>query len=463
MIRRHTVCCSIAVVGALLGPALVSATPAQGAARSRVVDVLRAYGDGPVVLRPGVDTARVRFAGRKGDRVTVKGGSYCPSELRKPDGSLLHRKASKFWRLPARATYTIRYDRCPNAKGKVVRLQLTKLVVHRLAADEALRLKKRIGYVQAAAVRVPATGRLQITPYDADSSFKWPDLVLPDGRRHRRGSWHFTAIDLALEAGNPVSQQDGPLPGLEATPLVAGERLLVLAWATMTIRASTPVVRPVVLDGEAVPAGNGGVPFRETQLEFEGEAGQWVYLEQDGELVPPDSFDRYHLLLDPRGRVLTRSQRPQVPYWQLPETGAYRMVLESGRRAAAASVRVRTVAGVGALPTDGTAVTFTATSPGQWRFATLVLPPDTAYRLHVVSADMTVPWRGFAETTHRFLCDIDGPLGCGDFDYVWVEDQVTDSTWVLSGYVKPGPWVVVVAPPRGGTGSVTLSLTPYTP
>ena len=111
-------CCSIAVVGALLGPALVSATPAQGAARSRVVDVLRAYGDGPVVLRPGVD--RRRPVRRAQGRPRHREGRF-----------LLPVGAARAGRVTAAQegvdssgdcrrvrTYTIRYDRCPTPRAR---------------------------------------------------------------------------------------------------------------------------------------------------------------------------------------------------------------------------------------------------------------------------------------------------------------------------------------------------------
>jgi hypothetical protein len=418
---------------------------------------VRAYGDGPVVLRPGVDTALVRFSGRKGDLVTVRGGRYCPSELRRPDGSRLQRGASRFWRLPASGTYAIRYDRCGYAKGGVVRLQLTKLVVRRLEVDKALRMKRRTGYVEAAAVRVPATGRVQVTPYDADRWFAWPDLVLPDGRRHRRGSPHVTAADLYLEAGMPLSAQDGPLPGLEHKPLVAGDRLLVLAWKGMTMRASTPVVRQVALDGEAVPAGNGGVPFRETQLEFQGQAGQWVHLEEVGDLGLVDTSYRYHLLIDPSGRVLTRSYWPYHAYWQLPVTGHYRLMVESGEKPAHAIVRVRVIRQVAEpMPTDGSPLTFSAKDPGEWVLTTFDMVEGLAYRLHVVSASAPGDWEAFTEPTDRFLCDWDGPLGCGDYSYGEVGPRVPDS-FPFSG-CHPDSWVVVLAMPPGQTGVAALSL-----
>jgi hypothetical protein len=318
-------------------------------------------------------------------------------------------------------------------------------------------MRKRTGYVQAAAVRVPATGRVQVTPYDAEHAFAWPDLVLPDGRRHRRGSPHFTAADLDLEAGIPLSAQDGPLPGLNGEPLVAGDRLLVLAWQGMTIRASTPVVQAVALDGEAVQAGNGGVPYRETQLDFDGQAGQWVRLEEVGDLGLANTSYRYHLLIDPSGRVLTRSDWHYQPYWQLPVTGHYRLMVETGEKPAHATVRVRTVRQLAAsMPTDGSPLTFTATEPGEWVLATFGMPEGLGYRLHKASSNVTGDWAAFTEPTDRFLCDWDGPLGCGDYSYGEVGPGVADSV-PFSGY-HPDTWVVVLAMAPGQTGDATLSL-----
>lgn len=460
MLVRYPALSSVVALAAVLGVLIRidSAAPAQTASGARVVAAVRAYGDGPVVLGPGVDRARVRFAGKKGDRVTVRDRYLCPSVLRGPGGSVLRRAPSKFWRLPARATYTISYDRCPNARGQVIRLQLIKLVVHRLVVDGApLRVSHRTGYVQAAAVQVPATGRVQVTPYAAERPFTWPDLILPDGRRHRRGSPHFVPADLALESGIPVSAQDGPLPGLEDRPLHPGDRVLVLAWGSLRILASTPAVRPVTLDGPAVVAGNGGVPFRETQLEFDGQAGQWVHLELVGDLGLADAYERYHLLIDPTGQVLTRSETPYHPYWQLPVTGRYRLMVEAGKKPAQATVRVRTIRQLAeSMPTDATPLTFTATEPGEWVLTTFAIAVGLQYRLHVSSTSTTGDWEAFAEPTARFLCDYGGPMGCGDYTYGWVDPGLPDS-YPMGGY-KPGSWVVVLAMAPGQSGDVTLSL-----
>jgi hypothetical protein len=58
-----------------------------------------------------------------------------------------------------------------------------RLLVHHLeVAGPALRLRQRDGYRQAVVVRVPATGRVQVTPYNVEANLS---VILPDGRRHR--------------------------------------------------------------------------------------------------------------------------------------------------------------------------------------------------------------------------------------------------------------------------------------
>jgi hypothetical protein len=436
-------------------PALPALAVAEA---STTITVVREYGDGPVAVPKDVDRVRIRFHGRAGDRVTLPHAT-CGTSLRNVRGTSVTRERSRFWRLPDRAEYEFVYRPC-QGRYRPGSVQLTKLHVGRFHIDgPPVRLVRRLGYLEALALRVPASGRVQVSTYNRLGG-RWPDLVLPDGRRFQHANPHGTASDVALEAGLPPLWQDGHLTGLADDPLAAGDRVLFIAHGSMNVVASTALEHDVAIDGPATRVDNDDRPYRETQLSFDGTAGQWVYLEVDGQLLGGLDGSRYHLLINPAGRVLLRALSPGYPYWQLPETGRYRLMVETSLLPVNAQVRVRTVRQIGAMPTDGTPVTFMPATPGEWTMATFDPPPGIGLRLHVVGAETSAKWSAFAEPRRRFLCRSDGPLGCFGYEHVEVWPGRLDSFDGI--YAREGNrgWTLALRMPPGGTGSVTLSLVP---
>jgi hypothetical protein len=436
----------VLALAASLAPAQAAPDPAP------VVFVKhREYGDGVVRVPHAADEAHIYFHGHAADRVMLR-GVYCGLSLSTSDGTPVPREASGFWRLPKRTTYVFEHRLCQHSVD--VYLQLVKLVVHKLPINgPAVHVQPRQGCIKAVAVRVPARGRVQVTP-DRFGGSEWPDMLLPDGTRSSRGNRYVTAPDVALEAGSPPMWQAGPVYGLEDLTLHRHDRVIFVVRKATTLVVSTSQQRDVTVDGPAVTATNVGRPYQETELAFDGVAGQWVHLEQEGTLVGRSDRYRYPSLVGPDGHVLVAAWNATHPFWRLPVTGRYRMLVETGAAPVSAQVRVRSIRVIGAMPTDGSPLTFTAASPGEWMLASFDIGDGDVRRLQAVGSDTAAGWTAFAESTTRFVCSFDDHPGCSDHSQALVDAGHPASLDPLG----PDSWTVVVALPPTATGSVTVTL-----
>lgn len=451
--RRMLVACALA--GLSLVP--VGAAPSDSApSQAPVLTVVREYGDGPVKVPHGVERARVRFQGGAADKVRLSTRDSCHVGLRRVGGRVVKPSTSvaSFWKLPARGRYEFTYHRCSTVDP---RLQLQKLVTHRLRVDGDPRsLRYRRGYVDAALLPVPPTGRVQVTPTSRHQA-GWDTVLLPDGAA---GFLDFS-LGVYVEAAQPLSDGQGALnPDAEPqAPVRAGDRLLFIARGAMDVQATSAIVVPAVLDGPAVTVSNGGVPFRETQAEFDGLAGQWVYLERVG--VPARHwFDPG--LLDPQGHQLLNPTGAYHPYWQLPVTGRYRVQVPTSDSSFSGTLRVRSMKVLSEpMPTDGSPLTFAADTAGQWMLARFSLAAGDMRSIHLDSAVASGRWSAFADREQRYRCTPLGPLDCGTGTYAAVDATHPDSgPFNLSD--PTGAWEMVVRMATGQGGTVTVSLQPGT-
>jgi hypothetical protein len=257
-----------------------------------------------------------------------------------------------------------------------------------------------------------------------------------------------------VEAGQRITGAEGALPRSTESHLRlrAGQRLLLIGDRPMRVLATSAVDVRTKVDCPAVKISNQGIPYRETQLGFDGTAGDWVNLERVG--VPKEA-DLSPVLVGPSGYQFLRVSNP---YWHLPVTGHYRLMVPTGAEPFAGKIRVRRMRLLPQpMPTDGTRATFTTGSPGEWMIAEFDMPGSQAYWLHVGSFTATGDWSAFAEKEHRHLCDWTGGLDCGTGDHVEVDASHPDSSpdWPLTGC---GLCALVVRMPSGTSGSVTLSL-----
>ena len=453
------------LLAAVLAAAVLAPTPAVAGpmpvARAETLTVVRQYGDGPVTVPADTDRARIRFNGRAGDRVDLA-GSWCGAHLSTLDGRRVAERPSGFWRLPNRGAYEVRWRRCAAHHGRV-RLQLQKLRVHRLTVDGGpVPVPERRGYLQAVAVQVPASGRVQVTPRQDGGVGVWERLVLPHGRAYTADDcWIDEACGdgsiLYLEAGRPIGAYAGPYgAGPDGGPVVtqAGDRVLVVTDESLTFVAKTDLLRPTTVDGAPVDVSEAAA-YQEVALELDGAAGQWIRLEPvagDATLYPD--------LVGADGTQEPGSWRGTLAFWQLPTTGRYRIVLGGDRVAEDAVVRVRSVRPVATpLRTDGTPVEYPVTTRGEW----LVAPVEGTggVSLNGTATAGADGWFGYAESLPRYRCSYYGPLGCGDFQSMYVDEGFQGPRYLFDQmFLDEGGGVVVVGMAPAATGVVTLRFTP---
>ena len=355
------------------------------------------------------------------------------------------------------------WRRCASKPG-TPDLQLKKLQVRRLPVDgRRVDLPFRRGYVEAVAVVVPASGRVQVTPFSGERT--WSALLLPDGITYTsEDCWTDRACEEPwtsyLEAGRPLGGIEGPFatgPRGETTVLEARDRILYVAGAVGLVARTTTVAR-VAVDGPQVDFGDVRLSH-EVALEVDLTAGQWFRLDRVG----TDGDVRPDLVLSDGSQVPAPWVGYGVAYWQAPVTGTYRVLL---RRWWGTDRPVPIVAGLRSmravstpLPTDGTPVDYQVTTPGEW-----VVAPVTGsgqVQLSGSGSEGALGWFASAETSQRFYCDIYGPLGCGDLRAAYANADNPVPTFYFDKLISvDGPAVAVVGMTTDATGTVTARLTP---
>ena len=143
---------------------------------------------------------------------------------------------------------------------------------------------------------------------------------------------------------------------------------------TLTVRRTAQV------DGATIALPRTGTSETTQEVAFAGTTGQWVYAELlDAAGAGPGDTPRDIRVFGPDGREVEKIVLhcawgwPGPPCnrtgpWLLPSTGTYRMALVSATPATeqAVTLRLRAAAVAPQLTVDGPAVTYAATSPGQW-------------------------------------------------------------------------------------------------
>jgi len=261
--------------------------------------------------------------------------------------------------------------------------------------------------------------------------------------------------------------------GIPRTPTSPGRHYLVPDPGAQ-LNISRALKHEAQIDGASVPLLDLGAPGRKHLVSFTAQAGQWIYPEltgADGRTVPairgrtsllgPDLAGISNWLMTPCPGEPTSTDCVQLAAgpWQLPATGTYRMTVSvpGSTGAEAFDLRVRAAAVAGALTVDGPAVTYTATSPGQWVIG--ALPGDATYTTVAtvgnVSASLT-DWRVTAVTGFPNVCGPRSSNGCPD--YYYSELTPADPTQTLTSDFNAGPQLALLAVPPGVQGSLDLRL-----
>jgi hypothetical protein len=308
--------------------------------------------------------------------------------------------------------------------------------------------------VNAVRVTVPATGRLRLTLSNAAApGAEFVGLVLPGGRWYPLKNARNYYGTLYFEDHRPIANAFGRLRGAGGDGALvshAGDRVTVIAGgAAMTVWKSVAQTASTTVDAAAVSLPPAAVPYSDYHVQFDAVAGTWLHGEVLGAGGRPE-FDAQ--LIGPHGRLFDNAL-----WWRVPTTGQYTMVVPTDSTAQVRIRKIRVLDPV--VPVDGTAVTFTATRPGEWVMAPMNLGETGLYRLSAPSSSTTGDWQAIATGQGTLHCG--GANGCGDWSYGLVsQEQATslDTFGTQSGLGNP--WLVMFEPDPGTTGTVSLSVQP---
>lgn len=445
---------------AAASPGPEAADPRAGAPATKTRDVT--LGHKPVRATTATKV-RLTFEGRKGQLVNlarVGATEQCGGRTLRSGGKAVKPWARGFWRLPRTGTYTAINKACAGKKQRV-RLQVRRVVREdRLVpgAPVAAGANTRVTHL------VPFRVGEQQRVYVRGSRL---DLIRPDRSITPDIDTEESAFLLRDYEGR--ERKDVPSPQ---------GRYFVAIPAKSSVSLSVNIIRRASVDGApvALPEGTDDGTF--TQFVFTGVAGQWIYPEiTSGPGEPPstqnwmaqvsDPFD------DPVDYILPRVEVPcpatgqaSCGITQLPASGTYVIAVLTGPSSGGLSVRLRSALRAPAPTVDGPAVTYSATSPGQWVVGDLPeLPRDesggSGVTMTVSNASTSLTdWRVRAVSGY-------GPCNPGLFNECFnihgAPNAFTLSPTTLS---SPMPWdtfanqaVAVLAVPPGVTGSLDLTLT----
>ena len=191
-------------------------------------------------------------------------------------------------------------------------------------------------------------------------------------------------------------------------------------------------------------------------LVVDARQGDWIYpqLTSPGLALDGIGWSVYHrdLRRIPASFAPALEVRVDGDVLFLPQMQA----LVAGARATA---RVRLATVLPPMPLDGTPVTFTAATLGQWVVAPVTLD-DRSYTLDATGWTIPGSWSGRASAIDELHCSATGPIGCGENSAGYVNARHPASGFFSVGYGGRNPWAVLLRVPSASTGSVDLALTP---
>jgi hypothetical protein len=462
MLRRLGAC---AIALAVLLPTTATASPAHrtdaAVTKSRTVDL----GHKPV-RASSRDRVRLSFDGRKGQLVHL--ARWADAEtcgrrvLKKADGAAVKPWATGYWKLPRTGTFTALSKPC-RAEEQRVRLQVRKVVQHDAAVPgEVTTIGRRSGVTHLVPVAVGTDERVGLAP-----SSPVVEVVGPD-RRATPGT------DPA-----PVLQERG--------------RHWVALEPRSTLETTLTVRRSAQVDGATIALPRMGTASTTQEVVFTGAADQWVYAELlDPTGAKPTDTHREIRVFGPDGREVEKvvshcrvgpADRwcDRTGPWLLPLTGEYTMRLsaENPDLEKAATLRVRAAVVAPDLAVDGPAITYRATSPGQWvvgRYPATPMqwqPTDSPYVQNPLGTQVWVQARNASATLGAWTytmaprfpwslnCDPrkDG-IGCDEYASVQIgPDSPPTMTWPDPDQPEArDSWALLVVP-ANAQGSVDITLT----
>jgi hypothetical protein len=447
---------SALAVAALVVSALAVMSPAQA---EGTLKAHREYGEGPVIIPPGVDRVILGFRGRKGDIVRV--AQPCDRvALRGPSGTV-DRWLRGAWRLPSSDGYAFVLTGCQTLTKAFA--QLTKIRLRSLRVDGAPRVvvdRSRGAYGEWTTVVVPRRGRVQVRLTSTPQEAPWCALYVEGYPMLDMANWHqeyeSSPRAIYLKAGVPVSNELGTMaPWGGGTPVPRAGQRVVLGPCEDGLRARATRTRlvPGTLDGAPVAVA-AERRYQEVGLRFRSASDQWVTATVEGRLTSRSMPEL--ALTGPDGSTLVGLKHATFggfpDLWYLPEAGSYRLMVRTDAEHRTGTVSLSSVRELAAeVPSDGQPLAFTAQEPGEWVVAIGELfDPPRALSAEAVG---TTEWQAFADLLPLQLCR---SAFCADGSSAFLSPESSTSYFPLS---VAGRYLYLVAFGPGQTGTVSLRLT----
>jgi hypothetical protein len=366
------------------------------------------------------------FDGRKGDRVRLLGGGYrsegtCSGIWLVRDGmelgmpTLFHSESrtwvTGYWRLPATDRYAFKVRACGAQHHNPRELQLQKLRFHKIVtpgthgidADTTTKvlLTRERGYVDAAVFRLPRAGRWKLHTDGVKGSNWWVPgtfAVGTTGPGMGFYGWYNddgipdTVPDVLVGNGDQVQylHRDFNGKGLYNSVLKAGQRLFVIPSVRQHVRVSVRRVpapsTQLQVGGPAVQTTVGRRPRPLVSATVTSPTDQWVQAAYDDGGNP---FAPVLRIIGPTGDTVIE---PSANLVRLPagtSTVWFGATDDEEGRGREVGLRLDPIRELPAVPTDGTAMDFTAANPGEWVIAPLTLDARRSYKPEVTSVRQT--------------------------------------------------------------------------
>lgn len=447
MSRTRSLAATLAL--ACLAAPLVTATPTAASptttaarAAAPVVRVTTSYGARAIKVPEGSRTF-LRFAGRKGDVVTVDHGGRAPARLFRQGRAVRPTwVGGDLYRLPRDGRFTFRVAADNFGDQKV---RLVKARVHALAVDgRALRTKKaRRGYIDVVAVRLRSGDRVTVDTGRTEQRLYSPDGTFEVGYGH----------DLMLRPGHDMRVLDDA--SAVGGTVVRGTNL-VRVRSGHRVTAASALEVPVTPDGDAVVVSAERRAARELVFTFEADSGDLVYFDEiDGPSVSAgrSMVDRWD-----GGATGLVSEPAGARSFVVPTSGSHELstVTDEIGGATSAVARLRKGVRMRDLVPDGPAVDFTLDGSGTRVYA---LATDSGQRLEATARDLAPDerWTITMGPRYPWSCGQEpgGPMGCADNFTASVSDAkpIANDPYL---YVRQP--VAVAYPAPGATGTVSLRL-----
>ncbi len=455
---RATAALSLGLV--MLMPTVAAASPVSAASEQRAGTATTTSRDVSLGHRPVVVPSRARvrltFEGREGQLVQLdrwgKAETCGARVLKTAGGKVVKPWAPGYWRLSRAGTYRVVSKPCTRLPQQTMRFQLRRVVQYdAVVPGVPTEVGRRSDVTHLVPVRLRSAQRLAIAASDPVQ-----EVVDPDRK---------------------VSIPDAAKPLLLERP---GRHWLAVRPAS-TVRTALTVRHDAAVDGQRIPVPAMGTGDTTHEVAFTARAGQWVYAElldaagdvaadttRDIRVFGADGREVQDALLHDCSQMNANDGCTVRGPWLVGATGDHTMTISADRPATEQDTTLRVRAAVVApdLTINGPAVTYSATSPGQWvvgRYPEtpfVVQPDGIGSGAYLGAGNISASLGAWYVTAAAGLPFFS--LNCWDKACDYFVDHLNPERLQIetpfSGYPRAESWALMVVPPKA-QGSMDLTLT----